>query len=194
MLYALTGTVRRLEIPQLTIDVAGVGYLVSVPNPVWNALTDGTRRTLTVCTYIREDRLDLYGFLRAEERSLFSALLNISGIGPKLALELCSIPMQILVRAVQMGDSGTLTGIKGIGKKTAEKLLVDLTSLLEKHPEWLSAPSGAPGASPAAFDSDAIAALTLLGYDQSTALDALKRVPATVKRTEERVVAALRSL
>lgn len=194
MLYSLTGTVRRLTIPQAVLDVNGVGYLVSVPHPVWQKLEDGSRPTLTIYTYVREDRLDLYGFLRPEERSLFTELLNISGIGPKLALELCSIPMQVLIRAVQRSDSATLTSIKGIGKKTAEKLLVDLKSLLEKHPEWASAHTSAGDKSLAAFDSDAIAALTSLGYDQNTVLDALKRIPARVQKTEERVAAALRSL
>ncbi len=194
MLYSLTGTVRRLTIPQAVVDVNGVGYLVSVPHPVWQKLENGTRATLTIYMYVREDRSELYGFLRPEERSLFSELLNISGIGPKLALELRGVPMQLLMRAVQMSDSALLTSIKGIGKKTAEKLLVDLKSLLEKHPEWASPHSASDDAGPAAFDSDAIAALTSLGYDQNTVLDALKRVPARLKKTEERVAAALRSL
>lgn len=194
MLYSLTGAARRLGVPQVTVDVAGVGYLVSVPHPTWEKLKDGTRATLTIYTYVREDRLDLYGFLRPEERSLFSALLNISGIGPRLALELCGVPMQVLIRAVQSSDSATLTGIKGIGKKTAEKLLVDLKSLLEKHPEWMTAYPRSSESSLATLDVDAIAALTSLGYDQNTVLDALKRVPATLKKPEERVSAALRGL
>ena len=194
MIYALTGTVAKLTVPQVAVDVSGVAYLASVPYPVWDSLTEGSTATLIIFTLVREDRLDLFGFRRAEERSLFIELLNISGIGPKTALELCSIPMQILSRAVQMDDAASLQNIKGIGRKTAEKLLVDLKSLMEKHPEWMSARPGESSSGPASFDSDAIAALISLGYDQMTVVDALKRVPAGLKKTEERVAAALRSL
>ncbi len=194
MLYALSGIVRKLIVPQVTVDVSGVSYLVSVPYPVWDSLIEGTRSTVIVYTYVREDRLELFGFKTAEERSLFVELLGLSGIGPKTALELCSIPMNMLMRAVQMDDVVSLTNIKGIGKKTAEKLLVDLKSLLEKHPEWMSQHPKDRAEGPASFDADAIAALTSLGYDQMTVIDALKRVPAKHKKTEERVAAALRSL
>ncbi len=194
MFYALTGTVRKLPLPQLAVDVAGVAYLVSVPHPVWDALKDGVQGTLMIHTYVREDRLDLFGFLRPEERSLFVELLNISGIGPKIALELCSIPLPMLLAAAEMDDSVQLTKIKGIGKKTAEKLLVDLKSLVEKHPEWRTMQGTNLQDRHATFDADAIAALVSLGYDQGTVLDALKRLPGSLKKTEERVAAALRSL
>ena len=194
MFYALTGTVRKLPLPQLAVDVAGVAYLVSVPHPVWDSLKDGAEGTLMIHTYVREDRLDLFGFLRPEERSLFVELLNISGIGPKIALELCSIPLPMLLAAAEMDDSVQLTKIKGIGKKTAEKLLVDLKSLVEKHPEWRTMQGTNLQDRHATFDADAIAALVSLGYDQGTVLDALKRLPGSLKKTEERVAAALRSL
>ena len=183
-----------LTIPHVTIDVGGIGYLVSVPMPVWDTLRQNAEKTLITYTLVREDRLELYGFLRPEERSLFVALLNISGIGPKLALELCSLPIIILLKAAQTSDASTLTMIKGIGKKTAEKLLVDLQSLFEKHPEWIAAHSLPASEQPAAFDADAVSALTSLGYDQNTVIQALKRISPSLKKTEERVAAALRSL
>ncbi len=194
MFYALTGTVRKLPLPHVAIDVAGVAYLVSVPHPVWDALKEGTEETLVTYTYVREDRLELFGFKKPEERALFTELLNISGIGPKIALELCSIPLAMLLTAAETDDSGMLTRIKGIGKKTAEKLLVDLKSLLEKHPEWTTIKGEAMQEHHATFDADAIAALVSLGYDQGTVLSALKRLPGSLKKTEERVAAALRSL
>lgn len=194
MFYSLTGTVRRLTCPQIALDVDGVGYLASVPLPVWDGATDGTRMTLIVYTYVREDRLDLFGFATSEDRKLFAELLNLSGIGPKIALELLSIPRMLLATAIAEQDSGFLTDIKGIGRKTAEKLLVDLKSLGEKHPE-LFAVGVTPGESvPANIDRDAIAALATLGYDQRTIVDALKRIPKDVRKTEDRVSAALRSL
>ncbi len=180
--------------PHVALDVSGVSYLLTVPHPVWDELEQGAKATLIVHTYVREDRLDLYGFHSPEQRSLFLALINITGIGPKIALELCSIPLSTLSRAVSHDDSEMLVAIKGIGRKTAEKLLVDLKSLFEKHPEWLSISSLGNEVHPANVDSDAIAALTSLGYDQHTVLHALKRLPVSLKKTEERVAAALRSL
>lgn len=193
MLYALTGIIQKLDVPHVAVDVAGVSYLASVPLPVWDGLKQGETATLIVFTYVREDRLELFGFHAATDRALFIALLNLSGIGPKLALELCSIPREMLVSAAEHEDAGMLTNIKGVGRKTAEKLLVDLKSLFEKHPEWTELAAGI-GEKRAAFDSDAIAALTSLGYDQSSVLHALKKIPVNVKRTEDRVAAALRSL
>ncbi|MSR67376.1 Holliday junction branch migration protein RuvA [Candidatus Peribacteria bacterium] len=194
MIYALTGTIRKLPLPNIGVDIAGVTYLTSVPHPVWDAMTDGEQSTLVVFTFVREDRLELFGFRTPDERSLFTELLNISGIGPKIALELCSIPMTMLRRAAETDDSASLTAIKGIGRKTAEKLLVDLKSLFEKHPEWTSKSADNTQERSASFDVDAIAALSSLGYDQHTILGALKRLPTTLKKTEERVAAALRSL
>lgn len=193
MLYSLTGVVRRLTCPQITVDVQGVGYLVTVPAPVWQGVVDGSRTTVLLHSYIREDRFDLYGFLTEADRSLFVELLGFNGVGPKTALEMCSIPKQIILQAVAEEDASVLTQIKGIGKKTAEKLLVDLKSLKERRPEhWESdAASSVPAGN---ADRDAVDALTSLGYDRATALKAVKNVPATVQRTEDRVTAALRSL
>lgn len=193
MIYALTGIVSKLDIPHVAVDISGVSYLAAVPHPLWDSLQSGEVATLVIYTLVREDRLDLFGFRSASDRGFFISLLNLSGIGPKLALELCSIPREMLVSAAEQEDAGILTNIKGVGRKTAEKLLVDLKSMFEKHPEWATLLS-APGEKRAAFDSDAIAALTSLGYDQSSVLDALKKIPVKLQRTEDRVAAALRSL
>jgi Holliday junction DNA helicase RuvA len=192
MIYSLSGTVRKLDLPQIAVDVSGVSYLASVPTPLWDSLKNDEEGTIIVYTLVREDRLDLFGFSSAAERAFFIAMLNLSGIGPKLALELCSIPRDMLISATEDEDAAILANIKGIGRKTAEKLLVDLTSLFEKHPEWVAVRT-TPGKG-AAYDADAVAALSSLGYDQSSVLNALKRVPADVKKTEDRVAAALRSL
>jgi len=194
MFYALTGTIRKLQIPQIAVDTGGIAYLVSVPYPFWDSLQGGTTTTVIVYTFVREDRLDLFGFAHDTDRALFAELLNISGVGPKLALELCSFSKSLLLQAIRMSDTAILTSIKGVGKKTAEKLLVDLKSLSEKHPEWLAEVSGITRENIAALDSDAIAALTSLGYDQPSVVAALKKLPPKIKKTEERVAAVLRSL
>lgn len=192
MLYALSGTVHRLHPPQVYIDVAGVGYGITVPMPVWDALEEGTTRTLIIHTYVREDRLDLFGFLSTEERTLFTSLIGISGVGPKLALELCGMPRDMLTRAVLLQDATLLTQIKGVGKKTAERLLVDLKSLMERLPST-PATSGSSAQGPV-IDRDALAALISLGYAQAEALESLHSVPEDITRTEDRVSMALRSL
>lgn len=195
MIHSVTGTIRRLSLPQLSIDVQGVGYLVTVPHPLWDTLFDGAKATVITHTYVREDRLELFGFESDEERLLFLDLINISGIGPKTALEICSIPRSILTGAIMSGEAAQLTQIKGVGKKTAEKLLVDLKALFEKHPDrMMTKHEGKDIAASPVFDRDAIAALTALGYDQPTIVKALKKLPATVTRTEDRVTAVLRSL
>ncbi len=194
MLYALTGTIRRLSIPQIAVDVGGTAYLLSVPHPLWDAVRTGGETTVIVYTFVREDRLELYGFRSDTERAFFAELLNISGVGPKLALELCSISKALLLQAVHTDDTGILTNIKGIGRKTAEKLLVDLKSLSEKHPEWLAESAGLTRGSIAALDMDAIAALTSLGYEQLAVVAALQKLPPKIRKTEERVAAVLRSI
>lgn len=194
MLYSVRGIVRRLPAPQLAIDVSGVGYLITTPLPTWEAAIDGDTETLVVHTYVREDRLDLFGFKTDADRSLFQELLNLSGIGPKTALEICSIPRPMLMQAVLDDDVASLQEIKGVGRKTAEKLLVDLRQLLEKHPDWAQTPGPATGGGSARYDTDAIAALASLGYDRTTIIAALEKLPLSIATTEARVAAALRSL
>lgn len=192
MLYSLTGSIRRLACPQVAVDVNGVGYLVSVPLPVWQGVLENGKMTLFLHTYVREDRLDLFGFLTEADRGLFVELLGFNGVGPKTALEMCSIPKQIILQAVAEEDATVLQQIKGIGKKTAEKLLVDLKSLKERRPEQLE--GDVATATVGNADQDAVSALISLGYDRPTAVKAVKNVPANIKRTEDRVSAALRSL
>ena len=192
MFAHLRGTVHKMDPGEVTVDVMGVGYRVTVPLDVWDELEEAQPRMLWISTYVREDRLDLYGFRDREGRSLFEEFLKISGIGPKMAIELCAAPRAMLHQAMNENNVSLLTSIKGIGKKTAEKLLVELRSLAERKPRVFSAQSG-PTAQ-ASYDEDAIAALLHLGYDSSTALRALKEIPSELKTTEERVTAALRSL
>lgn len=195
MLHAVSGTVEKLTPPQVAVDARGVSYLISVPLNVFEDLKEGSVSKLFLATHIREDKFDLFGFLTVQDRAFYQALVNLDGIGPKTALEICSVPRTLFFEAVLSDDTKLLTGIKGIGKKTAEKLLVDLKQLLEKHPEWAVKAAGSLGkTSSASFDHDAIAALVSLGYDEQSAMRVLRSVPGSVLRTEDRVAAALRSL
>ncbi len=189
MIAHLRGAVHKMDLGEATVDVAGVGYKVNVPLDVWEGLEEGQNRMLWISTYVREDRFELYGFADAAGLRMFEEFLKLPGIGPKTALELCAVPRSLFAQAIAEDDHRLLTSVKGIGKKTAEKLLVELKSLDEKRP-GMFASAGAKGS----FDQDAISALTALGYDQQTVMHALKELPPALTSTEERVAAALRSL
>lgn len=192
MIAHLHGIITRQSPGEVTVDVHGVGYRVQTPLDVWERVMEGAERKLWISTYVREDRLDLFGFLDRAGRSLFEQFLALDGIGPRMALELCSVPRSLLGNAVDAADPSLLTSIKGIGRKTAEKLLVELKSLAERHPELLRDASGEKRTS--ALDPDAVSALEALGYDAPTIMHALKALPADLATTEDRVAAALRSL
>ncbi len=194
MIYSLHGTVQRLDIPQVVVTVGGVGYIVTVTAPFYETLSEGEAKTLVIYTLVREDRLDLFGFKSNDDRALFVALMNIAGIGPKSAMELCSVPRNVLFAAASQKDATTLSSIKGIGKKTAEKLLVDLGQLLERHPEWAMMQSDKKISGAARRDDEEVEALLSLGYDRKTALSALKNIPENLTKTEDRLAAALRSI
>lgn len=193
MIARLHGTVHRQKLSDVIVDVQGVGYLVSTPVDVWEKLEDGTSATLWIHTYVREDRLELYGFQDRASRTLFELLIAQSGIGPKLGLELCAVPRDMLLQAVNQKDASILTNVKGIGKKTAEKLLLELENAIEKQPDVFGS-AAAQTAGKHEYDQDAVSALTTLGYDTSTIMQALKNLPSDIETTEERVAAALRSL
>ncbi len=169
-----------------------MGYRVFVPITVWDELQDGEEATLYIHTYIREDRLDLFGFIDEPGRILFDRFIGMTGIGPKHALELSAVPKSLLMQAIGAQDPKLLTSVKGIGKKTAEKLLVDLKALAEKQPEIFGAPLEPHHLHE--VDQDAIDALKTLGYDTPTILKTLKDLSKDIETTEDRVAAALRSL
>lgn len=187
MIYSLTGTVKRLSPGLVTMTVQGVGYLVHTPLSVWETVDEGTESTLITFTYVREDRLDLFGFFSEQDRTLFVELIGISGIGPKIALEICGLPRQQLHQAIGLSDASYLSGIKGVGGKRAERLLIELKSLFEKGGIVVDVSGDA-------IDQDAILALSSLGYERALIVKALKKLPKDMQKTEDRVTAVLRSL
>lgn len=194
MIGYLRGIVRRGAPGEVIVDVQGVGYRLHTPLSSWEALEDGVLQPVWVTTYVREDRLELFGFADESVRRLFERLIQISGIGPKTALDICAAPRSLLAQAVAEDDPTVLTSIKGIGKKTAEKFLVELKSLAERDPGMLVAgDSSSTTRAPAGVDRDAVAALTQLGYRMPDALKMLESLPSSLTTTEQRVAAALRS-
>lgn len=193
MIAHLRGTVHKLDPGEVTVDVGGVGYRVIVPLDVWDGMEEAKPAMLWISSYIREDRFDLFGFGDRAGKTLFEEFLKLAGVGPKMALELSGVPRSLLRQACDEQNPALLQNIKGVGKKTAEKLIVELRQLLDRKPEILTEP-GKPSTLRSEFDQDAIAALTSLGYDASTAIKALKNLSPEIGTTEERVAAALRSI
>lgn len=193
MIARLHGTIGKEAPGSVIVDIQGVGYGVLVPVTTWDNLEEGAVATLFISTYVREDRFELFGFAEMTTKQLFECLIQLSGVGPKIGLELCAVPKSLLLQAVNEEDPAILTAIKGIGRKTAEKLLIELKSLVEKQPHIFATVSGIP-ISGGRYDSDAIAALSQLGFTNGDIMRALEALPSDLGSTEERVTAALRSL
>lgn len=193
MIANLHGTVKKHLGGEVTVDVHDVGYRVITPANVWERIEDGAVARLWISTYVREDRLALFGFLDERMRTLFEKLLERPGIGPRLALELCGCPSHLLTQAIA-GDTEILQMVKGVGKKSAEKLVIELKSLAGKSPELFASTGDAMQHSPSIREDDAAAALKELGYDHQTILQVLTKIPKNLRTPEERITAALRSL
>ena len=176
MIGRLTGLLAAKTPPQVLIDVNGVGYEVDVPmSSFYNLPGLGERVTLLTHFVVREDAQLLFGFLTAPERAVFRQLIKISGIGPRMALGLLSgLSVAELTQAVAQQQAGRLVKVPGIGKKTAERLLLELKGKLGPD---LGLPGG-PIVSDA--QADIVQALVALGYSERDAAAALKALPAEV--------------
>jgi Holliday junction DNA helicase RuvA len=182
MIAFLTGRLAFKAPTHLTLDVQGVGYEVHIPLSTYYALPNLDEVTaLNIHTHLREDAIQLFGFLSQGEKESFLLLTTVSGIGPKLALSvLSSLPVMELVRAIQTGDVEKLATVPGIGKKSAGRIALELKDKVGKiQPASVQAsPSEAPGMN-GPFE-DALSALVNLGYRPQDAKEALRRVTKTV--------------
>ncbi|MBW2731868.1 MAG: Holliday junction branch migration protein RuvA [Deltaproteobacteria bacterium] len=176
MIACLDGRLRIKELDQVVVDVGGVGYQVLVSTQTLAELPAEDEQVFILChTHVREDALQLFGFASAEERSLFHLLVGVSGVGPKLALTILSgLSVTQLVEAISAADHKRLQGIPGIGKRTAERLVVDLRDRVASLAATVRAGDGG-GAGPT-HDDDVIEALTNLGYKRAVAERALGQV------------------
>jgi Holliday junction DNA helicase RuvA len=164
----LQGRILRKGTQEAVIDVQGVGYRVAIPLSTFYRLGDvGSEAALLVHTHVREDVLALYGFLTDEEQVLFERLLSVSGVGPKVALGILSgIEAPELVEALRGSDVARLTRIPGVGKKTAERLVVELK---DKMPPPGAAAAAARPPSETPGRDDLVSALVHLGYSRPEA-------------------------
>ncbi len=188
MIGRLTGTLAEKSPPQLLIDVNGVGYEVDVPmSSFYNLPGLGERVTLLTHFIVREDAQILFGFLTHDERQTFRQLIKITGVGPRMALSLLSgLSVGELAQAVARQETARLVKVPGIGKKTAERLLLELKGKLA---DALAAP--ATVASDA--QADILQALIALGYSDREAAAALKSLPSDAS-VSEGIKLALKSL
>ena len=171
MIAHLRGVLLAKHPNQAIVEAYGVGYDVAITVPTFTDLpAAGTEVSLHIHTHVREDALSLYGFLRLTEKHLFEKLLTVSGIGPTLAIKILSgMPADEMVGAIRGGDLARLTRIPGIGKKTAERMVLELR---DKLPATTGEPEvGVTTATP--VEEDVISALVNLGYQRSAADKAL---------------------
>ena len=179
MIGRLTGTLIEKNPPAITVDVHGLGYEVDVPmSTFYNLPATGEKVSLHTHLIVREDGHFLYGFASEGERAAFRQLLKISGIGARTALAVLSgMSVAELAQAVTLQEAGRLTKVPGIGKKTAERLLLELRDRL---PKTLAVGGTGVGTGATASDnaSDIVNALLALGYNEREALGAMKALPA----------------
>jgi len=181
----LSGTLLEKQLQRVIVDVGGVGYDVLVPLSTMYVIGDpGSRIAIRIYTHVREDALQLYGFATALEQTLFERLISVSGIGPKVALSVLSgIEPAELTRAIRSSDIARLTRIPGVGKKTAERMVLELKDRLpQADATEPSHADAAPDGEPDVRD-DLLSALANLGYQQSSVE---KTVDKVLRSAEDR--------
>lgn len=186
MIGYLSGTVRATRENHCILETGGVGYKVFAMKETLLRMNESQQSAFWIHTVVREDALDLYGFLDEDELSLFDLLLTVSGIGPKSALSVLDLAsIETLRTAIASGNATYLTGISGIGKKTAEKIVLELK---DKLPSTIAAAAIPKG------DLEALEAMRALGYSADEARKALRQVDAGVEGSSVRLREALRIL
>lgn len=191
MISRISGIIDELGANYAVIDVGGVGYKVFATTDALLSMKAGARAKLWTHLAVREDAMDLYGFPSRKDQEFFELLISVSGIGPKSALNILSLASgETLAGAIRTGSTAHLTKISGIGKKTAEKIVLELK---DKIAGMESYASGA-GSEGMASDLDAIEALRALGYEADESREALKKISKDISDVGAKVKAALKVL
>lgn len=183
MIGSLRGTIIELETSWILLEVGGVGYRVQLSSSVLSLLKTDQEQFLYIHEQIREDAHELYGFLSSQDLNLFHKLLNVSGVGPKVAMTLLSMGSADAVqRAIMKGDLDLLTSLQGVGKKTAQKIILELKGQLVDTEEIPS------------IDRDVADALQGIGYTSAQVREVLKSLPADLTNPSDRIRLALKYL
>lgn len=189
MISYLSGKILNKGEGFVIVLVDRVGYKITVNEGLYSRLGVGQEADLYVYQYVRENALDLYGFETFEKLNLFELLISISGIGPKSALNAVYVaPVDRFKETIARGDPSLLTKVSGVGKKTAERAVLDLSGKIGELPFSSTGDQGAAG------NNEEIEALTGLGYSKQQAMDALRRVDSDITDSGERIREALRVL
>lgn len=186
MISRLTGVVIRIDLNHIVLDVHGVGYRIAVRS----SLDFTLEKTVSLNTYlaVRENALDLYGFMSLDELHMFEELIKLPKIGPKSALQiLMQADIALLYKAIDDQDPVYLSKMSGIGKKTAEKIIAELKNVFTNL--HLTLESSSPTS-----DNDTIDALIALGYTMKDARDAVAKIPPDITNTNVRITYALRTI
>ena len=199
MIGCLIGEVFALEAPTVLLNVNGVGYEIDTPLSTFCQLQKGQKVTLWTHLVVREDAQQLYGFSDAQEKTIFRTLLKVNGVGPKMALGILStLSVELLIHTIEHDDVNTLIKVPGVGKKTAERLMIELRDRFKAltHPAGGSSNAAATqiqfmSNSPVA---EAEAALQSLGYKPAEAQKAVAAVKADYTESADIIRAALKSM
>lgn len=195
MFYYLSGTVAEIEPNLAVIDCGGVGYACATTNYTLSQLKRGERAKLYTYLNVKEDGVDLFGFFTQSELRSFKMLLGVSGVGPKVALSiLSSTTPGNLAMSVVMGDEKALTAAPGIGKKIAQRIILELKDKLSKEQTAYEPDAGVPVIHADSKASEAAAALSVLGYGSSEIAAALKGIAVDELPLEEIVRRALKRM
>ena len=197
MFYYVNGTVTELEAGLAVIDCGGVGYACATTNYTLSQLKKGERAKLYTYLNVREDAMELFGFVSQSELRSFKLLIGVSGVGPKAALSILSATTpQQLAMAVVMGDEKALTAAQGVGKKIAQRIILELKDKLAKEQGGFDAGSGAAAVLPVQNNKagEAAAALAVLGYGSQEISAALKGIDMEALPLEEIIRQSLKKM
>jgi Holliday junction DNA helicase RuvA len=178
MIAHIRGTILEKHPNQVIVESGGVGYDVTIPISTFAALPEvGAEVRLRIHTHVREDALSLFGFLTQDEKTLFEKLIGVSSIGPKLAITVLSgLPTAELIGAIRQGQTENLVRIPGVGKKTAERMILELRDKL--GPLAAGVPAAQPAAALSALEQDVLSALLNLGCARPAAEAAVRKAKA----------------
>jgi Holliday junction DNA helicase RuvA len=178
MIAHIRGTILEKHPNQVIVESGGVGYDVTVPISTYSALPEvGAEVRLRIHTHVREDALSLFGFLTQDEKTLFEKLIGVGGIGPKLAITVLSgLPTAELIGSIGQGQAENLVRIPGVGKKTAERIVLELRDKLDLLAA--GAPAAQPAAALSALEQDVLSALLNLGCARPAAEAAVRKAKA----------------
>lgn len=179
MIAYLNGTIQKKIKDALILKTGGIGYLVHIPTNFLNEYEEDDSIELYCHTAVREDNISIYGFTSIEELNIFKLLISVSGVGPKTALEILNNPVASIKYAISKGETALLVNTPGIGKKTAERIIVDLKGKIDavEKPGNYSVPKE--------IDQDAVIALENLGFRRHQIIKSLKNIPEEIKDPEE---------